>query len=488
MIFVTGFARGGTSWLRDCIGSHPSVEILPRERTVFRDFNHPDEIRSNLEPEIRGFDSEKRIVNKAPANAPHIGEAARNFPESRFIFIIRDPRDVLVSHKRGHQKWMAGDNKTVDGCMEKIGRYYNGWLDARDLPNVKLVRYEDLHQNFSETMGGILEFCALDASHETISDIYADNTFQAKTSRSHKEDRDSAKRKGVIGDWAAYLSVRERQWYEESETFSELFREHGYHWNELTYRNILKAMKEADVHFMNEEDILGRNLDMSRVNVVLQHDIDYLNKNWCFDSVIRCAEIENEDAVPAAYNFLPLDDRRYSKRRKRIIKLIRHVKEKNPRSSIGLHVNACERFFPPDKPSMDVDELPHETLDYLHRQVEDYRKEGESFRVATAHGYGRGKRVPNNRDSSQIGDELLRHGIELFDTKIRPQLIEAATDRAALTDVGGVLKPRRFGNGYDLTDPRAYTTMKKGTFIRFLTHPGNYPVDSPSSLAMRTLD
>jgi hypothetical protein len=141
-VFITGFARGGTSWLRDCIGAHPDVAVLKGERTIFRDSGDAGALRDYFtgEAQAQGLGNSQKIVNKAPANAPFIGRSARLFPESKFIFIIRDLRDVYTSHKRGKMKWMGGVNSTVAGCMYKIEKYYNGWLQARDLPNVKLVR------------------------------------------------------------------------------------------------------------------------------------------------------------------------------------------------------------------------------------------------------------------------------------------------------------------------------------------------------------
>jgi hypothetical protein len=483
MVFVTGFARGGTSWLRDCIGSHPKIGILPNERTVFRDLKDGDAIRAYFQQETAGI-TESWIVNKAPANAPFIGRSARAFPESKFIFIIRDPRDVLVSHQRGTKKWMGGANKEVKGCMTKIQKYYEGWMDAQGLPNVLLVRYEDLHQNFTKTMGNVFAFIGAESDEKILSKVFAENTFQAQTKRSNKEDRDSAKRKGVIGDWSLFLKDSELNWYRKSDFFRQLMTKHDYNWVLNTYANIVKAMHEAGMNFLSEDDLLRRRLDPNRPNVVLQHDIDYLNKSWCEKSVERTAAIESELGVPACYNFLPLDDKRYDAGPKKAPRLMKSIVSINPRAAIGLHVNACERFFPPDVPDAGQGANLSQVMDYLRRQVNDYKTIGVTFRTATAHGYGRGKKLPNNRDTAEITVELAKSNITLFDTTIRPELVSAASYTSAITDVGGTLKPRRLDKGYDLTDRRTYESLPRGSFLRFLTHPGNYPVDDPSTIAM----
>ena len=487
MVFVTGFARGGTSWLRDCIGSHPDIAILPTERTVFRDMSDYGAIPAYFEDEVPEEARAKRfIVNKAPANAPFIGRAARAFPQARFIFIIRDPRDVLVSHQRGNKAWMKGKNSTVKGCMEKIESYFEGWREAEGLPNVLLVRYEDLHQDFYRIMEQIFTFIGLEADTQVLADIYDKNNFIAQTSRSNKEDPDSAKRKGVIGEWATHLKPDELEWYGKSAFFRDFMPAHGYAHAPNTYANILAAMKEGGVHFLSEKDLLNRFLDASCTNVVLQHDIDYLNKPWCFESVERTAEIEAEIGAPAAYNFLPLDDSRYSaKGREATLHLMKRVCEINPRAYLGLHVNACERFYPPQAPDVENPPDLDAILEYLHEQVQAYADAGVNFRIATAHGYGRAKKRPNNRDTPQIEVELKGRDILLFDTTIRSDLMKAADHVCAITDVGGILKPRRFGHGHMLTDGRAYSSLPERSFLRFLTHPGNYPVDAASTLSMR---
>jgi len=489
MVFVTGFARGGTSWLRDCIGSHPDVAVLPRECVVFRDMQDPEQIRQYFVEETKELPADAPlIVNKAPANAPHIGFAARAFPESKFIFIIRDPRDVLVSHQRGTQKWMGGANSTVDGCMKKIETYFKGWLEAKDLPNVCLVRYEDLHQNFFEAMRRIFAFIGVETTNETLRQIFEKNNFQAQTKRSNVEDRAAAKRKGVIGEWATHLTDKEQAWYKRSPFFVDFFEQQGYGWTLHTYENILKAMCAAKVHFLSEEDLLNRRLVTDRPNVVVQHDIDYLTNDWCSESVRRTALLDRSYKVSAAYNFLPSDDKRYSPNGlQKVIELVKFVRTNAADCYIGLHVNAFERYYPPSADEVVGDDFPHreEVSAYIDKMICTYLDAGINFRIATAYGYGRGSKLPNNQDTSLIPDKLMEYGIQLFDTAIRPTLALKAGSRAAVSDVGGVLKPRYFNNGFDLTDPKAYNSLPPGTFFRFLTHPGNYPVDKPATIIMR---
>ncbi len=489
MVFVTGFARGGTSWLRDCIGSHPNVAALPRERLVFRDLMDPQAIRSYFERETVDIRADARlIVNKAPANAPNIGFAARSFPESKFVFIIRDPRDVLVSHQRGAQEWMGGANSTVEGCMKKIEAYYRGWQEAKDLKNVLLVRYEDLHQNFFVTMKRVLDFIEISSSPEILASIYQLNNFKAQTKRSNTEDRNSAKRKGVIGEWAVNLSGSDKDWYKRSKFFTDFMKDQDYHWKLNIYENILQAMLDAGANFLTEEDLHQFRLDPKRINIALQHDIDYLNKEASIQSVRDAADINAKYNIPSAFNFLPLDDNRYKPDgTEKVVRLVNYIRERAPNSYLGLHLNAFEKYYPPDAPEILTDDFPFrdEIGAYIDRMVDDYDKIGVYFKTATAHGYGRGNKLPNNKGTPLVVERLSNHGITLFDVGLRPKIKKYVPMRAAITDVGGTLKSMHFTSGFELTDQRLYKSFPPGTFIRFLSHPGNYPVDKPLTVIMR---
>ena len=104
MIFITGFARGGTSWLRNCIAFHPEVQKIPHEMTIFRDLKSKEEIESAVEKAVNENQLSKTyIVNKAPANSPYVGKACRMFPESKFIFIIRTP-EMFLFHTNAVQR------------------------------------------------------------------------------------------------------------------------------------------------------------------------------------------------------------------------------------------------------------------------------------------------------------------------------------------------------------------------------------------------
>lgn len=487
MIFVTGFARGGTTWLRNCIGTHPEISRVGSELVLFRD--HAGD-RAAMERIIREKITEQGLtarmfVEKSPANAPHIDEAVRLLPESKFLFIIRDPRDVFISHKRGTRAWMGGVNKRVDGCMKKIQQYYEGFQRAQGAANLMLVRYEDLHQDFYAVMERIFEFVGVEASQSVLDECYEENSFWAVASR-NIERRDEAERKGVVGDWVNFLEPSEAKWFKKNAYWTGFMQQYGYDWEPATYERIFQATAEAGVASMSEDDLLHARIDPSRVNLLLTHDIDNLNETFSQDSILEAARVEAQLGMAGTYYFLPLDDKRYSRMRPaQIIDFIRRLRSLNPKLAIGLHLNAAERFFPPEMDEVGDDHPDMaKAVAYLHKQVDDYERLGIHFKTSTAHGYGRRRKKPNNRNSPIFSQELAKRGIVLWDSVLRPRLRERCTEWVNLSDVGGAIAAFNLPDG-PITSPQPYRELAPGTLIHLLMHPGNYDIRKPSTLGRR---
>jgi hypothetical protein len=217
------------------------------------------------------------------------------------------------------------------------------------------------------------------------------------------------------------------------------------------------------------------------------HDIDALRNDTDIKSVIETAKIEADYGFTSFFNFLPLDDMRYQNvKPAEVLRTIEEVKKASPRATIALHLNAAERFFPAQMEDAD-DTHPDmaRAVEYLHRQIDEYEKQGIVFKCATAHGYGRRKKRPNNRDSEIFPRELEKRGIVLFDTALRSPLDKNAKMMSVFNDVGGPLVVKQMPNGGWLDDPETYLNFPAGGLLRFLSHPGNYDVFRPYCLGMR---
>ena len=489
-IFVVGFPRGGTSWLRNCIGAHPQIGRIPGEIPLLK--LRPDDIVAAVQEQIQEVSSNtpnaNYFVSKAPVNSLIIDQLARQFTESKFVFIIRDPRDVYVSHKRGKQAWMSrGRNGSFKGVIAKMKEYFDHYERVAESPNIHLVRYEDLHQDFAKSMRSIFEFVGVETTRVELRAIRDKCDFIRQTGRKHIEDRGATQRKGVIGDWVNHLSSGDEELCRKNKFCQEFMGRFGYDWDSFTYSSVLTAMQKGGLRGLSEHDLLEESPTLDGRTVLLLHDIDELGSRKSHESILECARAEAAVEWPAIYNFLPIDDPRYNKLSAHDIRnLINEIKAINPLASIGLHLNAAERYFPSDAPDHAENEVDlRPAMTYLHRQIDDYADIGIEFHTSTAHGYGRGKKVPNNRDTPEFGEALTERGIALYDTVSRRRLAAVAEVTASLTDVGGPVRIRHMPHGGQLNDAGFWSSLPEGTFIRFLTHPGNYDLRKPFVLGAR---
>lgn len=124
LVIIIGAARSGTKMLRDVLVQLPGFGTWPCDEinAIWRYGNskRPDD---EFEPELatrlvrvsirRAFDrlAQRRalthVVEKTCANSLRVAFVNRIFPQARFIYIIRDGRDVVVSARR---RWQARPN------------------------------------------------------------------------------------------------------------------------------------------------------------------------------------------------------------------------------------------------------------------------------------------------------------------------------------------------------------------------------------------
>ena len=136
-IFVAGCGHTGTTLMASILGSHSAIYTIPRETSVF--------LRSHDKKQIEDLFQSSRDVNmpskpiiceKTPKHVHYITKIIEYFPEAKIVLMIRDGRDVVTSLK------------TRTGLVEPSIRRWvddtSATLQCRALPNVKIVKYEDL--------------------------------------------------------------------------------------------------------------------------------------------------------------------------------------------------------------------------------------------------------------------------------------------------------------------------------------------------------
>lgn len=173
-IFVVGCQRSGTTMLRLMLDSHPRISCGPETRFLegFEPILTDDWKRLSqygLSEEewirrIRGFfegiqqdyaasKGKERWADKTPRYALSLPLVLRVFPDAQIVHVIRDPRDVAVSHRKRFGYW---------SCLKSTVKWpkYVGTArrDTRSLPadSYREVRYEALVGQPEETLRDLL--------------------------------------------------------------------------------------------------------------------------------------------------------------------------------------------------------------------------------------------------------------------------------------------------------------------------------------------
>lgn len=233
LVFVTGPARSGTTLLNRilCSGNNhiqfPECTIITTiiktmvrhnsatpdrfqayfgsEDTKLQIYRtHIDNVISNL---LRDQPHKFGLVLKDPDIALYFNEYRALFPEAYFVFIVRDPRDVVASRKdvvlRKNLEF------TLDHVLETVKVDFNRMAARhRSLindPQVAFVRYEDLVHSTEASIKYLENFVGTTLSRELNGQSNSkDNPFSTPISTSGRVSEDSA------GSFQSRLTEAER--------------------------------------------------------------------------------------------------------------------------------------------------------------------------------------------------------------------------------------------------------------------------------------
>ena len=186
-VFLVGFPRSGTTLLDQILSGHPGVAVLEEKDTLQDFLQHyalsdggmqalmdatPAELseqRQRYWQRVDGYfperPRERLFVDKLPLNTLFLPMLVHLFPAARFIFALRDPRDVVLSCFM--QTFMLNEamrhfltlEETVDlyAAVMGVGERATTALPQR----VHRVRYEDLVGDAEGEARRLLDFLGL---------------------------------------------------------------------------------------------------------------------------------------------------------------------------------------------------------------------------------------------------------------------------------------------------------------------------------------
>ena len=246
LVFVVGCPRSGTTWVLGILESHDDVAIATpetlrqkdpsehgsRESKLFigKDFDAIHKSLSTIYPPreakekafsvgafalcgLAGRTGAKVIAEKTPTHLWRAHEIAFFFPESRFINVLRDGRDVCVSMLEAHKGW---GRDWAPGTLEDAAKLWADSVELAKKMEEKLpperwitARYEELLREPIDNIVKLFEFAGLPVDRE-------------KAEAIHEENRGGAKawfkgvfRKGVSGEWRQRFSPEDRRKFNE---------------------------------------------------------------------------------------------------------------------------------------------------------------------------------------------------------------------------------------------------------------------------------
>ncbi|MDF1755781.1 MAG: sulfotransferase [Verrucomicrobiales bacterium] len=202
--FVFGLNKSGTTFLQSLINSHPSASCpsehhflsiwkvinsgLEGYRKVIEDFDEKTSRQGvAFNEEITGRDTYRAWLDSLFLTACREGDThvglndnsldsnldfhAELFPDSKFLFILRDPRDVAVSLYYHRKRTEDGFDIPLSRIASSVGKKWVSVIEnvtnfSEKYPGrIEIVRYEDLISDSKQSsLSRILKFLGLPAS------------------------------------------------------------------------------------------------------------------------------------------------------------------------------------------------------------------------------------------------------------------------------------------------------------------------------------
>lgn len=149
VVMIVGPPRSGTSILGRVVGQHPRISTWVEPYYIwdhhFRECPHDERNRADATPEIKdwircsfaryqksmGVDL---VVDKSPRNSLKLPFIKKVFPKARYIFILRDGRDTVLSiKKQWEEKSKVFTHTAAPVNISKKLAVYKKWLNRRPL-------------------------------------------------------------------------------------------------------------------------------------------------------------------------------------------------------------------------------------------------------------------------------------------------------------------------------------------------------------------
>lgn len=259
LLFVTGFDKSGTTWLRQSLNDHPQIccygcgqffdyfqenvhflghvggyQVMLRsmigndwyKRAGEVWFSHQsieEFLRAALEAQMLRFrdnDAVSLVGDKSTVQDCSLIRTV--FPKAKIVAIVRDGRDVAVSFayhfkRRGNEGHFRADKKLDLKFLEDVAKAWSIYNDhlysfrEKGDEGFFLIKYEDLLSRPEGIFKDLFTFLRVSSDASTVSRIVTGNRFQILSGgrAPGEQNENSFFRKGIAGDWINYFGDTE---------------------------------------------------------------------------------------------------------------------------------------------------------------------------------------------------------------------------------------------------------------------------------------
>jgi sulfotransferase family protein len=220
---IASFPKCGRTWLRFALANYLAeafeLEIVPDLHSMFG-------IIPNFDADpVRGLPAFR--YNVARPSLPLVGvthSPARITPTLPIVFIVRDPRDVVVSnyfHLTRHKGIFTGTiTEFIDDSRQGLAkyiRYLNAWARFLSHPPHHVTSYELMSADAGAELRKILRFLAVPITEEALSLAVRRSTFESMQAHERAEgipahhydrsdDESLRMRRGIAHGFRGYLT------------------------------------------------------------------------------------------------------------------------------------------------------------------------------------------------------------------------------------------------------------------------------------------
>jgi len=215
----------------------------------------------NLKEDGHGNPTEKFIKTHVPPTLLNLNEdghgnpTERCTPFPRVVFIVRDPRDVVVSYYYfARMNNLIGFNGDFDEFFDlfvknhvpygPLTEFYGeiSRMSRSNSSRVLVIRYEDLKKNFEDEVNKMCQFLNRSPPNSRQMKLLKEhccfNSMKTNPSVNYsdwkelglwKEGEAEFMRKGVVGDWINHFNGRQTDIFNKTIMSSEAVKSFGYH-------------------------------------------------------------------------------------------------------------------------------------------------------------------------------------------------------------------------------------------------------------------